>query len=107
MPNIFGQKLREYRTNKDMSQEQLAAILGTTKQVISRYENSQRSPKITVVAEYAKTLGVPLSYFLGEPKPQADPLDEQFLSLFNSLGDREKSLALAMLETLVRNKGNG
>ena len=48
-----------------MSQEELAALLGTSKQVISRYETGQRSPKITVASEYAAKLGVPISALEG------------------------------------------
>lgn len=72
MPVYFGERLRNYRINRGLSQEQLAEILGTTKQVISRYENSQRSPKITVVSEYAAILNLPLSYFLDDELPLPD-----------------------------------
>ena len=34
--------------------------MNTTKQVISRYETEQRTPKITIAQEYANILGVPL-----------------------------------------------
>lgn len=44
----------------------MAKILGTTKQVISRYEKGQRTPKITVAREYAERLNIPLPYLLGE-----------------------------------------
>ncbi|WP_083122337.1 helix-turn-helix domain-containing protein [Megasphaera sp. DISK 18] len=47
-----------------MSQEELATFLGTSKQVISRYETNQRIPKITTVQEYAMKLKVPLLYFM-------------------------------------------
>lgn len=57
----FGKKLRALRMARGMSQEEMAAFLGTSKQVISRYENNLRSPKISVAAEYARRLGVPLS----------------------------------------------
>ena len=57
----FGKKLRNIRLERSMTQDEFAALLGTSKQVISRYENNQRSPKISVAAEYARRLGVPLS----------------------------------------------
>lgn len=43
-----------------LSQEEFAKKLNTTKQVISRYETEQRTPKITIAQEYANILGVPL-----------------------------------------------
>lgn len=65
--NIFGERLRSYRLAHDMSQEQLATKLGTSKQVISRYESGQRTPKISVLAEYAKRLDLDIHYFLRTP----------------------------------------
>lgn len=56
-----------------LSQEELAAKLGTSKQVISRYENGQRIPKITVAHEYAAILGCPLSALVGK-NSEADNL---------------------------------
>lgn len=56
----FGEILKEIRLGKDMSQEEFAKLLNTSKQVISRYENGQRTPKITVVQEFADILGVPI-----------------------------------------------
>ena len=70
----FGRRLKQYRLDHELSQDQLAEILHTSKQVISRYETEQRSPKITIVQEYAEQLGVPLSYFTEEYPPNVLPL---------------------------------
>jgi len=66
----FGAILKQIRRERGLSQEELAAILNTTKQVISRYETGQRVPRISVVVEYALKLGVPLSVLTGE---ESDP----------------------------------
>ncbi|WP_312199361.1 LexA family protein [Anaerospora hongkongensis] len=60
----FGDKLKKIRVDRNMSQEELGELLGTSKQVISRYETNQRTPKITVVEDYAKKLNVPLEYLI-------------------------------------------
>lgn len=62
----FGHTLRQIRENRGMSQEELAALLDTSKQVISRYELGYRVPKITVVKEFADRLGVAVSDLAGE-----------------------------------------
>jgi len=62
----FATALRQLRIQKGLSQEEMATLLNTSKQVISRYENGQRSPKISTVAAYAAILNVPISYFSGE-----------------------------------------
>ncbi len=62
----FGERLRAIRKDRGLSQEQLAEILGTSKQVISRYENGQRAPKITIASEFAERLGIPLAALSGD-----------------------------------------
>ena len=66
MNQTFGDRLKQIRIERNMSQEEFASLLGTSKQVISRYETNQRTPKITVANEYAEKLGVPLNLLLGE-----------------------------------------
>lgn len=66
MNTDFGDKLKQVRLERNLSQEEFAHILQTTKQVISRYETKQRTPKISTVETYARLLGLPLHYFLGE-----------------------------------------
>ena len=70
----FGDILRQIRKERGLSQDELAAMLGTTKQVLSRYETKKRVPRLSVVADYAKKLGLPLSVLSGEeaePRPPA------------------------------------
>lgn len=79
----FSENLKAIRLDRNMSQEAFAALLGTSKQVISRYENSQRSPKITVAAKYSKILGVPLSVLNGDveydpAKSKLTPITEPY-----------------------------
>lgn len=64
----FGAKLKEYRTIHGISQEDLAKRLNTTKQVISRYENEQRSPKLSIAVEYSEKLGIPLDILVDDKK---------------------------------------
>ena len=58
---VFGESLKQIRLERNLSQDDLAILLGTSKQVISRYETGQRSPKVSVVAEYAEKLGVTIN----------------------------------------------
>ena len=57
---LFGEKLKQVRERRELSQEDFATILKTSKQVISRYETGTRIPKISTVQEYAKALNVSL-----------------------------------------------
>lgn len=67
----FGDRLKELRRDRGLSQEEMAKLLGTSKQVLSRYETNQRAPKITLAREYSEKLGVSLDYMLGDSAQEA------------------------------------
>ena len=50
----FGKRLRHIRKERKMTQEAFAELLGTSKQILSRYEREDRSPRIEVVRKYAE-----------------------------------------------------
>ena len=61
--NRFSQILRSERESRQMTLEQMATFLGTTKQVLSRYERGERNPKLITAAMFAQKLGIPISAF--------------------------------------------
>lgn len=79
----FGVRLREIRKEKGMSQEEFAALLGTSKQVLSRYEVSQRVPRLTQAQVYAKKLNVSVDFLMGDA-----PEEAAFNELCNTKADR-------------------
>ena len=46
----FGDNLRKLRKERKLSMDALAEKAGTSKQVLSRYENGERVPKIFVIS---------------------------------------------------------
>lgn len=83
----FGDKLKNIRLEKKLSQEEFANLLGTSKQVISRYETNQRTPKITIAQEYADKLSIPLNFLIDD-----NISDISDLSTTESLTDKIKKL---------------
>lgn len=65
-PTSFGARLRQIRKEMGETQDEFAARIGTSKQVLSRYEVGQRIPKISLVESYAKALHVSVDYLMGE-----------------------------------------
>ena len=62
----FGENLRKLRKERKLSMDALAEKAGTSKQVLSRYENGERVPKISMVQKLADALGVSISELSGE-----------------------------------------
>lgn len=65
VPVDFGTRLRQIRKELGENQDQFAARIGTSKQVLSRYEKGQRIPKISLLEKYAKSLNVSVDYLMG------------------------------------------
>ena len=61
----FGNKLKQLRTSKNLSQEQLAKKLMVTKSMISAYENSVRLPSYDVLTKIALFFNVSIDYLFG------------------------------------------
>lgn len=54
----FGDRLREIRENKDVSQKKLAEMLSVSKSIVSKWENGRVYPQVRWVYEIADKLGV-------------------------------------------------
>lgn len=67
----FGSRLRQIRKEMGYTQEDFAKLLGTSKQILSRYEREDRSPRIEVVRKYAEALKVSADYLLGDEEAEA------------------------------------
>lgn len=61
-----GQVILKVRKALQWTQDDLAAKVGTSKQVISRYERDERSPKISDAEKIANALGITLSQLQGQ-----------------------------------------
>lgn len=74
----FGQTIAGYRKERAMTQEQLAQELGVTAQAVSKWENGQSYPDISLLAPMADLFEVPLDALFGREYqcPAADSGDE-------------------------------
>jgi transcriptional regulator with XRE-family HTH domain len=54
----FGKKLREIRLSKNMSQGDVAKVLGVHRSYISGLERGVRNPSLVTVQKIARALGV-------------------------------------------------
>lgn len=72
----FGEKVREIRKQKHMTQEELAQRIGAnSKSMICKIERGQRLTPIPVVTKIAQALEVSIADLLEEPSP-SNPVDE-------------------------------
>ena len=64
MENTLGTRIAHYRKQKGLKQDQLAEILGVSPQAVSKWENDQSCPDITLLPKLAKQLEVSVDLLL-------------------------------------------
>ena len=62
---MYGERLRELRENKNLTQKQLAKILNTDQQAISRSEREQIDLSTNFILKVCDYFGVTADYLLG------------------------------------------
>lgn len=67
--NYFSNTLKNIISSKGINQRWLAEECGTTEATISRYITGYRQPKIEVVIEIARVLGVSVDHLFGLDAP--------------------------------------
>lgn len=55
---MVGKNIKRYRTEKGMTQDELAEVLCVTRQAVSNWENEKTQPDIETLNRIAETLGV-------------------------------------------------
>ena len=54
----LGEKLKSYRTNKKISQEKVAELVGVSRQAVTKWENDQTVPTSSNLITLASIYGV-------------------------------------------------
>lgn len=71
----FGQRLREFREQRHLSQEAMGKIIGRSKPVVSSYENNLKLPSLDVLINIAALYNVSLDYLVGFEKKEMVSVD--------------------------------
>ncbi len=103
---VLGEKLRELRHAKHLSQEAVANRILTSKAVISGYELSTRSPSYTNLVRLAELYGVSCDYLLGMSERRTidvTGLTSEQVSAVSAVADalREANAAPARKQAIV------
>jgi transcriptional regulator with XRE-family HTH domain len=71
---LIGQKLREIREAKNMSQVEIAEATGLVQPYVSRVENGHTVPGVETLEKWASALKIPLYQILYEGEEPPKPL---------------------------------
>lgn len=61
----FGERLKELRLEKGLTQKQLANEIGNVQSAIAYWENNKQEPTISALKKLCKYFGVSADYLIG------------------------------------------
>lgn len=105
MTKKFANAILSRRKQLGLTQEQLAEKIGTTKQVVSKYENAQRSPKVIMANAFASALDTTLDELLGVEPTNID--DDRLEALHQNpklcqLFDRQRRMSEEDIDKMLQ-----
>ncbi len=79
---MIGSRLKAFRTERDLTQDELGKVLGVGKTTISQYESEARKPDSEMLNRIADYFHTSVDYLLGRtedpsPTPATDPKTEE------------------------------
>ena len=100
----FGARLLQARKKKGISQEELAAKLGTKGPAIGRYERDEMKPSIDAAAKMANILGVSLDWLVGNTDTELDTTAMNRIQDIAKLSQKDKELVYEFLDSFISNR---
>ena len=115
MNETVGKRIASLRKAKGITQEGLAELLGISGQAVSKWENDQNCPDISLLPQLAKVLGVTVDELLSGkqelvssvrllPEEQRKDIKEMMLRVVvdSSAGDRVRiNLPMALVQVAI------
>ena len=97
-----GGRIKSARTNKGLTQQELADQLYIPITTLSTYEHNKAELKGSVVVELASALGVTTDYILTGTAGEITPMEQELLAIFRSIGSADlKRVGLEQLKCLA------
>ncbi len=103
MIHLFGDKLRELRKEKKVSQEEIGKLCGVAKNTVSNWENNINKPDIDLVLKLAQYFNVTTDYLLGFTQDDLDKIKQLEIALKNAGVDNIEQ-AMQIIEILKNEK---
>ena len=100
---IFGERLREVRQIRDITQEQLAEMADISRVMVGRYETTDQLPALDTLVRIADALGISTDYLLGRTDAMDAPFTGNYVAPPEPSRDAQKlPKNVAELKMLIR-----
>ncbi|EPY07595.1 XRE family transcriptional regulator [Paenibacillus sp. E194] len=100
----FGERLRNLRTARNMSQEQVARHIGLTRSAYSHYEINNRQPVYTTLLKLAVLFDVSVDYLINDNSYLESRETNQLLQLWHGLDADSRQQTLQLMRQSLYSK---
>lgn len=98
----LGKQITAMRKKKGLSQADLGKAVGTSGDIIGRYERDEVKPSIEVAMKVADTLEVSLDFLVGKTSLEIDTNTLKRIEEVSKLPDEAKSQVYLVIDALIR-----
>lgn len=98
----IGEHIMLLRKQKGLSQSELGKAIGTSGDVIGRYERDVITPSIDVIVKVAEALEVSIDFLVGKSKMVLDKQAVKRLEDITKLPDDNKNFVLNLIDMALR-----
>ena len=99
----MGERIATLLKEMNISQKDLAMMIGVTESALSRYINNEREPKLEVLANIATALDTTVDYLSTGLKPETD-FDEIYRLVARSSYSLTEAQKMQIIEAVMKNK---
>lgn len=90
MPLTFGEKIKEARKHQNLTQKQLATLIGAAHNSISDWENNKNKPDPDTIELLCGILKITPNYLLASSEEVFSPKEKFIIKNYRSLNDESK-----------------
>ena len=98
----LGKKISDLRKKLKLSQSQLGSKVGTSGDIIGRYERDEVKPSIEVASKIADVLEVSLDYLMGKTDVELDKSIIDRVVQIQNLPDEDRTNIFYTLDNLIK-----
>lgn len=98
----LGEHITQLRKKKGLSQADLGNAVGTSGDIIGRYERDEVKPSIEVVIKIADTLEVSIDYLIGKSSLELDKSTVKRIQDIQKLNSEDKAHVFALLDAFLQ-----
>lgn len=100
----FGEHIAALRKRKELSQGELGKAVGTSGDIIGKYERDEVKPSVEVASKIADVLEVSLDFLLGKTTVELDKKTLKRLQDIQKLNEADRAHVFEMVDAFLRDR---